>query len=47
MKDLLILGLVGYVIYDRYIREEKFDLLKSDMEKMRLKVNEIKTNIDG
>jgi hypothetical protein len=34
MKDVIIICLIGYILYDRYIREKDIELLKSDIKKL-------------
>lgn len=37
IKDAIIIGLVGYIFYDRYLRENKMDLLIQDVQVLREK----------
>ena len=47
IKDLIIIGLVAYIVYDRYVREKNIELLRSDVDKLTKKAEELinKSNI--
>lgn len=37
IKDAIIIGLVGYIFFDRYLREKKMDLLAQDIRLIKSK----------
>lgn len=41
MKNLVIIGLLGYIIWDRYVKEDNMAQLKTDVDNMKAKVDEI------
>lgn len=41
IKDVVIIGLVAYIFYDRYLRENKMDLLVEDVQRLKGKSEEL------
>jgi hypothetical protein len=46
MKDILIVCLIGYILYDRYVREQNITLLKSDIDKLTLKAENLMNQLN-
>ena len=45
MKDIIIFGLIAYIFYDRYMKEDEYKLLQSDLNKLNAKIEQLKQSI--